>query len=154
MLKYLAAALLVSGLVSGAAFGQDIKGKALALDGGMLLVTPDSGGTAVMVKLWGVDAPELAVWPWGPLSRGTLDLSLRSHEYRLLCEPRADSSSPVVGKCRLIADNADNDLDAGTIMIRSGYAVENRAVSKGFYQEEETSAWRNNLGVWAKFWAK
>jgi endonuclease YncB( thermonuclease family) len=27
-------------------------------------------------------------------------------------------------------------------------------VSKGAYQEAEETAWRNNLGVWTKFWAK
>ena len=39
-------------------------------------------------------------------------------------------------------------------MIRSGYAVEDRVISKGVYQDEEETAWRNNLGVWAKFWAR
>ena len=154
MLKYLVAALLVSGLVSGAAIGQDIKGTALALDGDTLLVTQESDGVAVTVKLWGIDAPDMMVWPWGPRSRGTLDLFLRSHEHQVICEQRGNAANAVIGKCRLIADSPDNDLDAGTIMIRSGYAVENRAVSKGAYQDEEASAWRNNLGVWAKFWAK
>jgi endonuclease YncB( thermonuclease family) len=150
MLKYLVAALLVS----SAAFGQEIKGKAIALDGGTLLVTQDGGGKAVTVKIWGLDAPEMKIWPWGPRARGTLDLFLRSHERGVVCERRENAGNQILAKCRLIPDSGGNDLDVGAIMIRSGYAVEDRVISKGVYQDEEETAWRNNLGVWAKFWAK
>jgi endonuclease YncB( thermonuclease family) len=150
MLKYLVAALLVS----SAAFGQEIKGKAIALDGGTLLVTQNGGGKAVTVKIWGIDAPDMKIWPWGPRARGTLDLFLRSHERGVICERRGNAGNQIVGKCRMIADSGDNDLDVGKIMIRSGYAVEDRKIGKGAYQEAEETAWRNNLGVWTKFWAK
>ena len=146
MLRYLVAALLVS----SAAFGDEIKGKAIALDGSTLMVTQSGSGEAVTVKIWGIDAPDINIWPWGPRSRGTLDMFLRNHERGVVCEHRGNAGNQIVGKCRIIADIGGNDLDVGAIMIRSGYAIEDRGISKGAYREIELTAWRNNLGVWVK----
>ena len=82
MLKDPAAALLVSGLVSGAAFGQHINGKALAQDGSAVPVTRNERGKAVMAKLWGVDSPGTTALPWGPRSHDWLSPIPQRHEHR------------------------------------------------------------------------
>ncbi len=158
MLKHVIPVLIVFGLIAGPVSADaqtaEIEGTAVALDGATLGITPANGGKTITVRVWAIDAPDMNVWPWGPRSRGTLDLFLRNYENRVVCTPMGKDEMAVVGKCRMLAEDRDQELDIGEIMVRSGYAIENRAVGKGVYGRAETEAWRNNLGVWAKFWAK
>jgi endonuclease YncB( thermonuclease family) len=153
--SFLTVALAVSVLAGPVrAAEKEIVGKAVALDGATLRVTPDGAKKPVTVRISAVEAPEMSVWPWGPRARGTLDLFLRNYDSRVACTPKGQDELMLVGQCRMVADNREQELDVGAIMVRSGYAVENRAVGGGVYSKAEVDAWRNNLGVWAKFWAK
>ena len=74
MRKVIIVAALALVLMTATVGAQDaIEGKALALDGDTILLTK-TDGTEVKIRLWAIDAPEMAVWPWGPLARGEMDI--------------------------------------------------------------------------------
>ena len=131
-------------LFAAPAMGQDIVGKALALDGDTILVTPE-GGKAVKVRLWAVDAPEMKLWPWGPLSRKRLDRILKRGGDLVRCARKGKSYDRVVAVCTNEQSfygpgrpGKIRTVDIGGSMIAYGYAVEHRVFGRGFYADSES----------------
>ena len=124
-----------------------------ALDGHTSLLD----GTAI--RLWGIQAAELAAWPWGPRARRQLDDLLAAHPW-ILCEPRGHLQNLIAAQCWLMdsevqASGADYHLtdaarDIGALLISTGYAVEYRSFTGSHfpYQEREKIARSRKLGVW------
>ena len=114
-------------------------GKAWALDGDTLQIGK------VRVRLQGADAPEMKVWPWGPLARGVLD-DLIAKAPVVTCNPTGKSHNRVVARCFVAVGGIDLDLSAK--MIESGYAVEWRTYTNGRYMPFEKAAREAKRGVW------
>lgn len=76
-------------LLAAPAAAQEAKsftGHGLAVDGDTLLVNKD--GRPTQVRLWGIKAPDLGSWPWGPLARAALDDLLTTSGPLVRCQPR------------------------------------------------------------------
>ena len=144
-MKLIGYALALALLASPVAAQDVIEGKALALDGDTLVVT-QADGKAVTVRLWGVDAPEMKVWPWGPVARGALDRILSYTAGQVRCERKGKSHNRIVAQCFHKAEAVGRDI--ATTLIRNGLAVEWRSFSKGHYSADEDWARTNGRGVW------
>ena len=127
-----------------------ISGKAIALDGCMLLLKPD-GGKARRVKLWGVSTPDVKDWPWGPRARGALDHILQTLGPRVVCQPRGKASQgqTIMAQCYGHTKKPPkNRVDISGAMIESGFAVEHRVYFGRYYTESEGRARKERRGIW------
>jgi endonuclease YncB( thermonuclease family) len=114
------------------------------VDGDTLIV---AGRT---VRLWGVDAPELAqtctgdatepVWDCGRRSR--LLLQALAGSGTVACTVRGGHRGRVVALCRT------GGRDLGEAMVAAGMAIDEPAYSHGHYAAEEASARRARRGLW------
>lgn len=179
----LAAALMALAIP---AYGQDtITGKALALDGDTILLTPhndqierietaitnarrandtaavktlirarDKATAPITVRLWGVDAPDMKVWPWGPWARTALDQIIGG--WLITCEIRGKSHKRLVALCTAdtttifgaMSGEKGDQVDLGLALVARGLAVEHRVYGKGFYRGAEGVAQIDRAGIW------
>lgn len=97
-----------------------------------------------MVRLWGIDTPELKQEPreHGKAAKETLEaLALGK---TVSCKVRAiDRYDRPVGRC------FDGDMDINAEMVRSGYAWNNWEYARDYYAEEEEEAVCARRGIWA-----
>lgn len=145
---YLAPLFLMAVLHCGQAFSQspDIAGQATALDGDTIAVT-DAGGTVSTVRLFGLDAPEMTVWPDGAAARAAMDRAIGGQPAS--CDRRGASGSRVVALCR-----AADGRDLAETLIREGRAVPYRKFTLGtpeaaLYEAAETKAIAAARGICA-----
>lgn len=102
------------------------------------------------VRLWGVDAPELAqtcagdavepVWDCGRRSRLLLQALVGSRP--VSCAVRGANRGRAVALCRT------GGRDLGAEMVAAGMAVDEPTFSHGHYRAEEDAARRNRRGLW------
>ncbi len=97
----------------------------------------------VKVRLFGIDAPEMAQEPWGRRARDRLRELARG---QVTLEKRdKDSYGRVVGKVY------KDGQDLGLILVREGYAaVYRRYNDEPAYLEAEEAARQKRLGIWSK----
>ncbi len=132
-------------------------GGALALDGKTLFL---NGNTAI--RLWGVEAPEMSNWPWGPRARRQLDEILSSSS-RVLCESKGQRLNRIEARCwpmdgeiqatetgYVLSAALAEGRDIGAQLIGAGYAVEYRSLTGGYppYREREKIARDRKVGMW------
>ena len=155
-------------LLAAPAAAQEAKsftGHGLAVDGDTLLVNKD--GRPTQVRLWGIKAPDLGSWPWGPLARAALDDLLTTSGPLVRCQPRGIRQGRIVATCSIAATRGrKGGGDLGGYMVSLGLAVENRVHTnpgKGSlrlfyvspYEPWETNARTRRLGVWSDpAWAR
>ncbi len=145
-------ATLLAAFASQAQAQEKISGKAIALDGDTLLVTTDAN-KAVKVRLWGIDAPEMQDWPWGPFARGVLDEVLQIVGNEIQCTTISKRDNRVIARCWLKSNLNENDLSR--VMVRSGAAVADRSYSMGAFLLDEKEARGLRNGIWsASAWDK
>ena len=103
---------------------KQISGRALALDGDTLLVF--TSDRPVQVRLWGIKAPDLRNWPWGPLARAVLDNLLTKSGPLVICVQRGKSQGRIVATCSIGNKRGAEGGDLGGYLVSLGLAVENR----------------------------
>ncbi len=97
----------------------------------------------IKVRLFGIDAPELAQEPWGRRARDRLK-ALAQGMVTLETMDR-DSYGRIVGKVY------KDGQDLGLILVREGYAaVYRRYNDDPAYLEAEAEARRARLGIWSR----
>lgn len=146
-------ALLAIGLAAPAAAGEaeTITGQAFAMDGDSLGFTqPD--GSVLSVRLWGIDAPEMAT-AGGWYARLAMDGLIARHGLPVTCrQVDTDRHKRAVAVC-LAADGTDLALQ----LIAAGWATEYRKYSRNLpaltdvwprYAEAEARAAAKRLGRW------
>ena len=102
------------------------------------------------VRLFGIDAPELAQTCTGDATEPVWDCGRRSRLLlqalvgvgAVVCEARGANRGRIVAVCR--ADGRD----LGAAMVAAGMAVDEPAYSNGHYRAEEEAARRARRGLW------
>jgi endonuclease YncB( thermonuclease family) len=115
----------------------------------MLLLKPD-WGQPVRVGLWGVHAPDVKDWPWGPRARGALDHILQTLGPRIVCQPRGKKVKGLTNaQCHgHTKEPPKNRVDIGGAIIETGFAIENRMFFGRYYAVHEQHARKNRRGIW------
>ena len=122
----------------------EIFGSALALDGGTIQIGNQQ------IRLSGIDAPDMSVWPWGQRSRAALDDLISGQTVN--CQQRdIDRLDRPIALC-----GTSTVPDLGEAMLRAGHATVFRAFTattdlKLAYEAAEQSARQANAGVWSQF---
>jgi len=141
-------------LVTGHA--STLTGKATALSGSTILLEPDqtfSDRAPLEIQLWGIEAPEMKAWPWGPRARGALDWILRTEGPYVRCEVQGLSHNRIIADCDAgKKPTGPFTWGIGRAMLRSGFAVLDPLVTEGLYFSDEQEAQYERRGVW-KDWA-
>lgn len=108
------------------AFGDVIKGPAVALDGKTLRLFPE-GTNPIDVYLWGIDAPEMdAVDGSGWAARAAMDAIVRDAAPLITCQVQdTDQYGRPVAICR-----GSVGKDMGLALITAGWAVEYRTSTR------------------------
>lgn len=108
------------------------------IDGDTLIGTPDS----TIIRLWGVDAPELDQ-PWGTTARSAL-ISL-VHKRQCQAEKKGMSYN------RIVALLKRGELDVGLELLKMGLAwyTPNFAPSREDYRQAEAEARAAKRGLWS-----
>lgn len=98
---------------------------------------------ARVVRLWGIDAPELDQ-PWGDVSKAAL-IAL-THRRQLNIEPKGDSWGRLVGVAR-----RGREIDVGLELIKMGLAWHDPryAPKAKEYAEAEAEARKAKRGLWS-----
>lgn len=128
--------------------GDVIEGPATALDGDTLWMN----GTRV--RLWGIDAPEMSVWPYGAWARSGLDLIIEGSV--IACQVVAvDRHKRPVAICK----NKTKKRELGILMLEAGMVVVYRrftvepppglAELASVYDAGERSAQVHGRGIWS-----
>jgi len=104
------------------------------------------GGNVYHIRLWGVDAPELAQ-PYGDQSRWFLEHFLAGQQLALTCSGKSHKREV----CRV---EMSHGIDVGFLMVLSGMAYDSSKYSYGIYAPPEAAARGKRLGVWAQTSAK
>lgn len=126
--------------------GDTLAGKVLPIDGDTLWLT-DADGDRHRVRLWGIDAPEMRDWPWGPWARAALDMLVGFGGAELRCTVvDIDRYKRPVARCR----RADGD-ELSALMVQTGLAIEHRLFSDGELHFDQTLAIVGGEGVFAAF---
>ena len=102
------------------------------------------------IRLWGVDAVELSQfcqkagrdYPCGQLAKSHLKNLIGHHDLRCEKMPASPKETRTVAKCFI------GDVDVGREMVLSGWAIDYRYFSEGFYAEAEIYAREKKNGVW------
>ena len=102
------------------------------------------------IRIFGIDAPELEqqchdkkgkLWPCGIVARDSLASLINDQEY-LFCHIKdVDYFGRMVMQCFI------DNIDIGSLMVRSGMALAYRKFSK-IYNADELHAKRKKVGVW------
>lgn len=108
------------------AFGDMIKGEAVALDGVTLRLFPE-GADPVDVRLWGIKVPEMeAADGSGWAARAAMDKIVREAAPLITCQVQdADQHGRPVAICR-----GSLGKDMGLALITAGWAVEDRTFTR------------------------
>jgi endonuclease YncB( thermonuclease family) len=132
-------------LVCGVAAAETLAGTVeRVIDGDTLIV---AGRT---VRLWGIDAPELAQTCTGDATEPVWDCGRRS---RLLLQALA-GSGPVActvkggHRGRVVAQCRAAGKDLGAEMVGAGMALDDPTHSQGRYGAQEAAARRDRRGLW------
>ena len=133
--------------MAAAGEGDEIAGEALALDGDTLMVAGER------VLLWGINAPEMGDWPWGPRARGWIDDRLAEVGAVRCVEINRDRYDRPVVVCRAAG------ADLGEAIIAAGFATRHRLYTLSppagledrarAYAAAESAARAAGRGVWA-----
>lgn len=144
-MKRIGLAFALALLASPVAAQDVIAGKITrVIDGDTFVVR--AGNRDVHIRLWAVDAPELANWPWGPRAKFTMESLVNMLGPNMRCETKGKSHDRIVAQCF-----SEKGGDLGAWMIRSGTAVEYERFGKGVYSEAESIARKNRHGIWHDF---
>lgn len=137
--------------------GDRIEGQAVALDGDTLMLDGHR------IRLWGLDAPEMDVWPWGAWARGFLDDLLSGNKVSCKVVGRHRKREVAVCSLERIAEDAtdDPDVDLAHVLISYGHGVTYRRFTlkaEGWlakrakaYAEAEDFARSRKLGLWRNY---
>jgi len=126
-----------------------ITGTAQVLDTDTLLVGDRE------VRLYGISAPRLADWPWGPFARAALDSFAHGKQVNCLVV-ETDRNHRPVARCLMPGDNLVGDKTLGEAMIRAGWATHQRLATHGRagtdmterYDDAEDDARARKVGIW------
>jgi len=126
-----------------------INGMAQVLDADTLLVNDRE------VRLYGISAPRLTDWPWGPFARAALDSFAHGKEVNCLVV-ETDRNHRPVARCLMPGDDLVGDKTLGEVMIRAGWATHQRLATHGRagtdmterYDDAEDDARARTVGIW------
>jgi len=128
-----------------------LEGRAQAVDGDTLVL--DTGvGRPVVVRLVGIDAPELlqdcrdaaGAWDCGREARGALAALVEEHT--IACLPCGhDPGGAILAQCR------DGEADIGAAMVRAGLAT-THAFFSNVLHAAQVEARRAGRGLWRGDW--
>lgn len=129
-----------------------IEGRAMAIDGDTLIVTRPNG-SELSIRLWGIDAPEIKDWPWGPRARAALDSWIAIGGGRVVCKFKGGKThNRQVAQCATASPGIRGEAsarDLGEDLIAWGLAIEWRSYSRGFYASSECFARKQRRGLWS-----
>ncbi len=126
-----------------------ISGTARVLDADTLLVNEEE------VRLYGISAPRLTDWPWGPFARAALDSFAHGKTVNCLVV-ETDRNHRPVARCLMPGDDLVGDKTLGEAMIRAGWATHERLVTHGRASDDMTERYDNaeddararKVGIW------
>ncbi|MDA0786652.1 MAG: thermonuclease family protein [Proteobacteria bacterium] len=126
-----------------------IVGEARVLDGDTILVQEKP------VRLYGISAPAISNWPWGPFSRAMLDTLVNGKKVSCLVIETDRNRNPVA-RCDLPGGSLAGGKTLGEAMIRSGWATHHRLATHGRephalneqYDDAEEKARIDKVGIW------
>ena len=136
--------------------GNRLEGQAVALDGDTLMLDGQR------IRLWGIDAPEMTVWPWGPWARGFIDDFVQAGP--VSCEVVGRHNKRLVATCSrpsLDGDDPEGRVDLGRMLLAYGYAVVYRRFTADAngrlgevataYDQAEREAKTLKQGIWKSY---
>jgi endonuclease YncB( thermonuclease family) len=132
------------------AAAQTLSGPAKVADGDTLEIQTPNG--PARVRLWGVDAPELAQsctrkngqeWACGVASKDALKAALGDLKAVTCVTKQVDQYGRNVASCA-----GPSGVDVGSTLVEEGLAVEYRQFSKGTYTAAERDAKKAKAGMW------
>ena len=130
--------------------GTTLTGPAKVADGDTLEIQTPNG--PARVRLWGVDAPELAqsckrsdgqAWACGETAKEALKSALGDLTAVTCVTKQVDQYGRNVAAC-----SGPSGADAGKALVKEGLAVEYRVFSNGAYSRDEKDARQSKAGMW------
>jgi endonuclease YncB( thermonuclease family) len=125
-----------------------LQGKVIAVHDGDTLTLWTSTQEKVVIRIWGIDAPELKQVceqnnrpvPCGPMAQKAL--SQMALGQGATCYGFTNHYERVVAKCDI------NGVDVAAQMVRTGMAFNEIKISRGFYHAQEAQACKEHTGIW------